>query len=108
MKIYIAGPYTKGDVAVNVRKAMEIAEQLVKMGHTPYIPHLTHFWHLVFPHPVGFWYDYDNQWLPLCDALYRIEGASSGADAEVNDMATLGRPIYHSLNEVPVIQTLPF
>lgn len=49
MRIYIAAPYTNGDVAQNVRKVMEVANKLMDMGHFPFIPHLTHFQHLYFP-----------------------------------------------------------
>ena len=29
MKVYIAGPYTKGDVAINVRNAIEAADRVL-------------------------------------------------------------------------------
>ena len=40
-KVYIAGPYTKGDVALNVRKAYEAANQLADLGFAPFVPHAT-------------------------------------------------------------------
>ena len=43
MRVYIAGAYSKGDVALNVREAIEMADKLVKLGHIPYIPHLPGF-----------------------------------------------------------------
>ena len=51
MKVYIAGPYTKGDVAVNVRNAISAAQTVFEAGHDPYVPHMTHFWHMIFPAP---------------------------------------------------------
>ncbi len=45
-KIYVAGPYTKGDVAVNVRSAFEAANKLADFGFAPFVPHGTHFWHI--------------------------------------------------------------
>jgi hypothetical protein len=50
---------------------------------TPVIPHLTLLWHLVSPKPLEFWYEYDTVILAKCDAIYRIEGESQGADKEV-------------------------
>jgi Domain of unknown function (DUF4406) len=96
-RIYVAGPYTKGDVAVNVRTAFEAANRLADLGYAPFIPHATHFWHLVFPRPYEFWLDLDNQFLPLCDALLRIPGESSGADKEVYLAETLGKPVFHAI-----------
>jgi len=95
-KVYIAGPYSKGDVAQNVRRAIEVADILVTHGYTPYIPHLTHFWHMVCPRPYDFWLDYDNEWLKLCDAIYRIPGESSGADKEVKLATQLGIPVFEN------------
>ena len=83
MLIYVAGPYTKGDTAQNVRKSIDAAEMIVQKGHTPYIPHLAHFWHILYPHEIEFWYNYDIEWLIMCDAVYRLPGESKGADNEV-------------------------
>lgn len=83
MKVYIAGPYSIGDTAANVRRALEAAEKVRELGHLPFVPHLTHFWHLVFPHPYEYWIAMDNEWLLECDALLRLPGESVGADGEV-------------------------
>ena len=93
--VYVAGPYSKGDVALNVRYALEVAEALIDKGFTPYIPHLTHFWHLVFPHDIEFWYAYDLEWLAKCDALLRLTGESIGADKEVRFAQDHGIPVFH-------------
>ena len=41
LKVYIAGPYTKGDVVANVREAMNVAEICFNAELVPFIPHLT-------------------------------------------------------------------
>ena len=96
LRIYVAGPYTKGDVAINVRNAIEAGNTLVDVGFAPYIPHLTHFWHLVCPRPYEEWLDLDNQFLPCCDAVLRLEGESSGADKEVELAKSLGIPVFYN------------
>ena len=101
MIIYIAGPYSNGDVAQNVHNAIAYAETIIEKGHTPYIPHLTHFWHLIFPRPYKFWLDYDSQFLPKCDCVYRIAGRSEGADKEVNQAMDLGMPVYFRMEDIP-------
>ena len=101
MKVYIAGPYKKGDVACNVHDAVVAAERVLSRGHIPYIPHLTHFWHMMYPHEIKFWYDYDLQWLSCCDCLLRIPGESRGADNEVNFALEHGIAVYYSLDDLP-------
>jgi len=103
MIIYIIGPYTKGDTVINVRIAILAAEEILAKGHIPYIPHLTHFWHLLFPKPHQFWLDYDKNFIPFCDAAYRIPGESSGGDSEERDFIADGKPIYRSIDKIPDI-----
>lgn len=97
MKVYIAGPYTTGDVAVNVRTAIAAGQQVLEAGHYPYIPHLTHFWHLLIPGPYEQWLKLDLEWLEACDALVRLLGESSGADHEMRRAKELGIPVYLSV-----------
>lgn len=94
IRVYVAGPYSKGDVAVNVRKAICAADELWAAGFAPYLPHLTHFWHILVPHPYEEWLDLDNQFIPVCDALFRMPGESSGADKEVALARSLGIPVF--------------
>lgn len=99
MKVYVAGPYTLGDVAANVRTAILAGSVLLDAGHEPYIPHLSHFIHLLAPRPYETWIRLDNAFLPHCDALVRLEGESRGGDAEVDLARKHGIPVYHSVGE---------
>ena len=96
-KVYIAGPYSKGDVEYNVGTALAVAERLMVEGHVPFVPHLTHFWHLAHPHSYQFWLNYDNEWLPLCDVLLRLKGESSSADEEVRLAISLNIPVFYDI-----------
>ncbi len=98
-RVYVAGPYTKGDVAVNVRDAVLAADFLFTLGCMPYVPHLSHFWHLVRPRPYEDWLRLDIEWLEVCDALVRLPGESSGADGEIKRAVQLGIPVFYSLGE---------
>jgi hypothetical protein len=80
--VYVAGPYSQGDVAINVRTAMEVGMRINDAGHYAVIPHLTHFLHMTFPKPYEYWLKLDNRILPRCTSLYKIPGESSGADKE--------------------------
>lgn len=98
-KIYVAGPYTKGDVAINVRNAILAGDRLYYAGYIPFIPHLTHFWHLVSPSVYEVWMDMDSEWLSACDCLVRLEGESDGADKEVKQAMDIRIPVYFSVEE---------
>jgi hypothetical protein len=97
-RVYVAGPYTQGDVAVNVRKAYEAANELADLGFAPFVPHATHFWHMLFPRPYEFWLHLDNQFLSCCDAVLRLPGRSSGADKEVRLAKRLRIPVFKSID----------
>ena len=98
--IYVAGPYTNGDVAINVRNAYEAANRLADLGFAPFVPHSTHFWHMLFPRPYEFWLELDNQFLPLCQAVLRLSGHSSGADKEVLLAQTLNIPVFTNMDDL--------
>ena len=103
MKIYIAGPYTKGDTAMNVRASIFAQDYIeATLGHMAYNPLLSHFQHLLIPHTdVNYWYEKDILWLKECDAILRLTGESTGADREVEIARELGLKIYHSVFEIP-------
>jgi hypothetical protein len=98
--IYVAGPYSNGDMVLNVRNAVLAAEELIKLEFIPYIPHLTMFWHIITPHKYSFWIDYDLRWLDKCEALLRLPGESKGADAEVEYAKESNIPVYYSIEEL--------
>lgn len=100
MKVFIAGPYTLGDVAANVRNACLAAERIREAGHLPFVPLLCHLWHLVSPHDYGYWMGMDAEWLAECDILLRLPGESAGADSEVELCDRLGIPVVHSVEEL--------
>jgi len=97
-KVYVAGPYSQGDVAVNVRNAFEAANKLANLGFAPFVPHATHFWHMLFPRPYEFWLELDNEFLSCCDAIYRLPGQSNGSDKEVKLAVKLGIPVFYSID----------
>ncbi len=99
-RVYVAGPYTKGDVAENVYKAFKAANDLADLGFAPFVPHFTHFWHLMFQRPYEFWLELDHQFLPLCQAVLRLPGESNGADKEVALAESLSIPIFYDMQSL--------
>lgn len=100
--VYIASPYTQGDVAVNVRNSIIAAEQLVTFGFIPFVPLLSHFWHMMCPHEYSFWTTLDDEWVLRCDCVLRLPGESKGADREVKLAKKKGIPVFYSINELIV------
>ena len=98
--IYIAGPYEKPDPVVNTRNTILVADELLNLGFVPFVPHLTLLWHMVSPHDVPVWYEYDYEWLKKCDAVLRLEGESKGAHNEVILAASLDIPVFFSVEEL--------
>lgn len=101
-KIYIASPYTSGNNGRNVRRQMDVADILLDLGYTPFIPLLTHFQHMVHPRTEEQWLEWDLDWLKTCDAVIRIrpldkegkEIPSFGADLEEKTAREFGIPVY--------------
>ena len=98
LRVYVAGPYTKGDTILHIRNAILAAEKLRARGFCPFIPHLTAFWHLIAPSPYEEWLDLDNQFLPCCDVLLRLPGVSAGADLEVALARKLSMFVYTDID----------
>lgn len=93
-RVYVAGPYTKGNTVVNVREAIAAGEALWSAGYAAYVPHLTMLVELLHPHPWETWIERDRHWLEACDVLLRLPGESDGADREVARAMALGMPVY--------------
>lgn len=100
IKVYIAGPYTLGDVAVNVKNQMDAADKLMNLGFAPFVPLYSHFQHMAHPRPYHSWILLDLEWVKSCDCLLRLEGESSGADGEVKHAVGMGLPVCYSIDEV--------
>jgi len=96
--IYVAGPISADPIG-GARKAISIASELLRMGFTPFVPHLAILWELMFPLEYEEWMAYDLAWLRKCDVLFRVEGKSPGADREVALAKSLGKPVFFSTDE---------
>lgn len=99
-RIYVAGPYSHGDIAVNVRNAMEAGSQIINAGHSPFVPHLSHFLHMHHPQEYAVWMRIDAAWVEVCDALLRLPGHSPGADAEIALARVHGIPCFWKMDEL--------
>ena len=110
MRIYVAGPYSaesEAQIVANVKAAVDAGITLFRKGHSPYIPHLTHYVDLRAKE-VGTsleWADYirwDMPWLRLCDAVLCL-GESVGVKIELAEARRIGKRIFLSLEEIPFV-----
>jgi len=109
--VYIASPYTQGDVAINTHFQCQVFNQLMDDGLVwPVAPLWAHFQHTIFPRPYRDWVDYDNAFLKFYDACLRVnpnypdlnytETQSVGADAEVKYFIAAGKRVFCSIEEL--------
>lgn len=97
LRVYVAGPYSKGDVMENIRNAILAADKIHEAGHAPFIPHLTGFWHFLSHKPYEDWLAIDLVWLKQCHCLVRIPGESSGAYKEVKAAIESGLEVFYGV-----------
>lgn len=116
MLILISGPYRSGTnddpslMQQNLNNLEAMALPLFKKGHVPMIGEWVA---LPLIHLAGSTKTGDDIWneiqypaahrlLEKCDAIFRIAGASKGADEDVHIAKEKGIPVYYNLDEVPV------
>lgn len=99
--VYIASPYTLGDVEENVRHSIDIAEYIsTVIGAIPVVPLLSHYWDKYYPHDWDFWMKICKEQVKRSDAIFRVEGESKGADIEVAIAKEHGIPVFESLHQL--------
>ena len=100
IKVYIASPYTLGDVAVNVKLQLDTVDELMNKGFAPFAPLYSHFQHMAHPRPYQDWVKIDLEWVKVCDCLLRLDGESKGADGEVKYAKEFGLPVFYLIDEM--------
>jgi hypothetical protein len=100
-KVYVAGPYSKGNMVRNIGKAIEAANKLLDRGFAPFVPH-THsaLLDMVVERDPDVWYSLDNLFLADCDVLLRLPGESWGSDREVELARGHGMPVFESIEDL--------
>jgi hypothetical protein len=113
--ILIAGPYrsgTDGDpdrIAHNLARLEQAAWPVFQLGHVPLIGEWAALPILRVAAESGVdaesgpdvMYETASRLLGRCDAVLRLPGESSGADADVAIARRLGLPVYFDISEVP-------
>jgi hypothetical protein len=100
IKIFISSPYSLGDVAINVKRQIDVADELINLGFAPYVPLLSHFQHLMRPRSQEDWERLDLEWINQCDCLLRLDGNSKGADIEVEYAKNCEVPVFYDIDSI--------
>ena len=103
LRVYVAAPLTKpaGHEMPNVRRAIDAAQSLFKLGFAPFIPHLNEFWFLVYPeNTYEEFIAWDFAWIRASDALLRLPGYSEGADREEAFARSIGVPVFYDVESL--------
>lgn len=106
--IYCAGPlYSSGMLDRNVVEAVRTGRQIEQAGrlygvvlHAMVVHSGAYAEQLIAPRTHVEAQTWDDFWLSRCDAVFRMEGVSRGADWEVSLAGTLGIPVFTELTSL--------
>ena len=99
LRVYVAGPISKGDVLRNIHRGIEWGARLFKDGLAPYIPHLDGYMTFAAANEAAGseWkalLEWDLEWVAQSEAIFRLAGESKGADRQVELALELGIPVF--------------
>lgn len=95
--VYVASAY-RGNIPRNVRLAVVTGGILRdSLGIVDIVPHRSMLDDMYSPRSDQYWLDTTMDLMRECDAVYRMPGASEGADAEVKEAERLGIPVFTDL-----------
>jgi len=100
IKVYLAAPYSHGDREANLRRSIDIAEELMVAGFVVFNPLLDRYHQAVHRHEHSFWMEQGKAWIDCCDMVMRIPGQSLGADEEEDYAEKLNIPVLHNVNMI--------
>lgn len=98
MRVYVAGPMSKGPLEENIRRAIDTANVLMQNGFHPFVPHFYYVMQITCPQDYERWMELDFAFISACEALLRIPGESKGADREIVYAAERGIPVFYNIN----------
>ena len=107
-KVYVAGAISAPSIEdglKNIRKGIVAGAELLKLGYSPYVPHLDYQFNLVQDKvhiDVETYYKHDLEWLKLCNCMLVLPGweSSRGVNNEIEIAEQCGIPIYFSVEQL--------
>ncbi len=108
-RIYIAGPYSSGNIIKildNIREGIRLSTKVLLLGHSPFCPWLDFHFQLMLREgetlTVEDYYKYSIAWLRVSNAMLLVPGwqSSKGTKAEMEIADNMGIPIYYDINKM--------
>ena len=107
-KVYIAGPYSAGDVLSvfeNMRKGMELATKVRRLGFAPFCPWMDFMYYFLNQEKafdLENCYEYSLAWLGVSDAILFTPNwrSSTGACIEHEYCVLHKIPIYYTIEQL--------
>jgi hypothetical protein len=120
MMILIAGPYRSGTnddpvlMAENLRRLEQMAWPIFRKGHVPMIGEWVALpiWNVAGGKVVGdelyeqVLHPTAGRLLQHCDAVFRMTGASKGADNDVEIAIARNIPVYYDVEDIPGVEAI--
>jgi hypothetical protein len=96
LRVYVAGPISKGDVFENVTNGIRWGKRMVKDGLAPYVPHFDAYMLAHTDDTVSWnaYLEWDLEWVAQAEAVFRLPGPSKGAALECARAVDMGIPIF--------------
>lgn len=106
LRVYLAGPISKGDRLENIHLGLRWGRRMVQDGLAPYIPHLDAFMFLGTDDAGSAQWkallEWDMEYVAQSEAVFRLPGESRGADLETEHAEALGIPVYYNYDALLV------
>lgn len=94
LRVYLASPMSQGDPLENIHSALRLGRQMIRDGLAPYLPQLDAYMMWWDPADLEMLLDWDFAWIAASEAIFRMPGASAGADREVALAKAAGLPVF--------------
>ena len=100
--VFLSGPYSTGENSIeeNVRLARYYCNYIQEQGLSVYSPHAYHSFAQLDSLLYEDWMDICFDWIDACDIVFRIGGASEGADREVQYARQSGKEVIHKIGDI--------
>lgn len=101
VKVFIASPYTRGEIDKNMQNQKDISNKLIDLGFCPLpIALCYHQLAIDLPREYNVWIELTANWIQKCDCILRLPGESLGADNELEIAKELNMPIFYEIEEL--------
>ncbi len=105
MRVYVAGAINADNIIStlnNIKQGIAMGAKLIRMGYSPFIPHLDYQLQFFEDLTIEQYYKYSIAWLKVADIVLVLPNSenSKGTQAEIVRAKELGIPVVYNLDEL--------